>query len=95
METIVIDCRDVRDEAGFWQCYVETVRPEGAHFFGRNLNAFWDAVSAGGPGWPGDVALLFVNAEALSPIDSGNFLRHLQEIAHQSQRVRIVLDATC
>ncbi|MEQ5837814.1 barstar family protein [Marinobacter sp. NFXS9] len=91
MDTIVIDCQNVRDESDFWQLYVEIVRPEGAEFFGRNASAFWDAISGGGPGWPGDVKLLFVHAETLSSINSGNLLRRLQEIQLHSQRVRVEL----
>ncbi|AHL77675.1 hypothetical protein CH92_17585 [Stutzerimonas stutzeri] len=91
MDTIVIDCQKVGDEEGFWQLYLETVRPEGAVFFGRNMAAFWDAISAGGPGWPGDVELLFIHAEALTSIEDGNFLRRLQEIQEQSPQVRVAL----
>jgi RNAse (barnase) inhibitor barstar len=91
METIVIDCQKVRDEEGFWQLYLETVSPEGAVFFGRNMAAFWDAISAGGPGWPGKVELLFIHASALSSIEDGNFLRRMQEIQKLSKQVRVVL----
>lgn len=91
METIVINCQEVRDEEGFWQLYVETVRPEGAAFFGRNMAAFWDAIFGGGPGWPGDVELLFTNGKALSSIRNGSLLRRLQEIQSQSSRVHVAL----
>lgn len=91
METIVIDCQKVRDEEGFWKLYLETVRPKGAVFFGRNMAAFWDAISAGGPGWPGEVELLFIHASALSSIEDGNFLRRMQEIQKLSKQVRVVL----
>ncbi|WP_425606572.1 barstar family protein [Microbulbifer litoralis] len=93
MDTIIIDCQDVRDESDFWQLYIDIVRPEGADFFGRNASAFLDAISGGGPGWPGDVKLLFVHAESLSAINSGSLLRRLQEIQLHSKRVRVELGA--
>ena len=91
METIVINCQEVRDEEGFWQLYVETVRPEGAAFFGRNIAAFWDAIYAGGPGWPGEVELLFTHAASLASIENGRLLQRLLEIQHQSKQIRVTL----
>ena len=88
MDTIVIDCQNVRNEGDFWQLYVELARPEGANIFRRNVSAFWDAISGGGPGWPGDVEVLFVYAEVLSAINNGGLPRRLQEIQLQSTRVR-------
>jgi Barstar (barnase inhibitor) len=41
MQTITVDCEAVR-----------AIPTENAHYFGRNLDALWDAVSGGGPGAP-------------------------------------------
>ncbi|WP_338846153.1 hypothetical protein V8J88_20645 [Massilia sp. W12] len=90
MSTIIIDCRDVSSEAGFWQLYLLTVRPEGAQFFGRNKSAFRDAICGGGPGWPGEVDLRFIHTASLAAIDQGNLLRFLQEMQDLTPRVRIL-----
>lgn len=65
MRTISIDCSGVTTEEEFWRRYLDAVQPEGAHLFGRNLDAFWDAIELGGPGRPGDVALVFSNTGGL------------------------------
>jgi ribonuclease inhibitor len=65
---LTIDCRGVADEAGFWQRYVDAARPEGARFFGRNLDAFRDALQ-GGPGWPDASALHFIHTRMLALAD--------------------------
>lgn len=65
MKKYILDCSSIASEDDFWSLYLETieVEPDVAVFFGRNLNAFWDAVSAGGPGWPGWCEIEVVNAE--------------------------------
>jgi ribonuclease inhibitor len=61
MKKYILDCESVQSDGDFWDLYCEVVRPEGEGYFGRNLDAFWDAVSAGGPGWPGDCQIELVN----------------------------------
>lgn len=91
MDTFTIDCATVESEADFWRTYVNEVQPEGAGYFGQNLNAFWDAVSGGGPGWPGECELRFTNTNHLVKINDGGFLRALSDIARDSKLVRVVL----
>jgi RNAse (barnase) inhibitor barstar len=91
MHAFTIDCAAIRDEASFWQAYVSEVRPESASRFGRNLDAFWDAVSGGGPGWPGECELRFTNSSHLGAINGGVFLAALARIARDSEFVRVVL----
>jgi ribonuclease inhibitor len=89
MSAITIDCSEVKSEADFWQAYVESCRPQGADAFGRNLDAFWDAVSAGGPGFPLFAELRFVNVEALKVFRDGAFYEALLRIAHESKDIRV------
>lgn len=88
MRSIVIDCRDVQSEPDFWSAYVLAAEPEGAGYFGRNLDAFWDGLN-GGPGWPGDCWLRFVNTSALQPLRGGVFLDALRDIAARSTLVKV------
>ncbi|MGE6784641.1 barstar family protein [Ensifer adhaerens] len=71
MKEVVVDCSGIRTPAEFWQRYLDVVEPEGAGMFGCNLDAFWDAVDGGGPGWPGEVALVFSNSDELSGLRTG------------------------
>lgn len=88
MPTIKIDCAAVRTEAEFWQLYIDVVRPQGANIFGRNLDAFDDALS-GGPGWPGELQLQFRNTSELRALRGGEFLGALTEIAVEHPSVTL------
>lgn len=64
---VTIDCQGLATPAAFWQAYIDAARPAHAEHFGSNLDALWDALEGGGPGWPGDVRLVFANVSALEP----------------------------
>lgn len=66
MKKYILDCSSVLSEGDFWELYCEVTHPEGEGYFGRNLAAFWDAVSAGGPGWPGDCQIELVNIDGFA-----------------------------
>jgi RNAse (barnase) inhibitor barstar len=80
MKQFVIDCSAIESEAQFWDAYLSAVEPMSASQFGRNLDAFNDAL-AGGPGFPGECELCLLSSAALSRLNGGAFLRHLREIA--------------
>lgn len=91
---ITIDCHGITTPAAFWQAYVDAARPAHAEAFGRNLDAFWDAVEAGAPGDPGDVRLVFTNVSALEPLmtaGGGSFLEALRGLAADVTRIEIEL----
>lgn len=91
LPTITIDCASVRTREDFWSEYLAAAKPEGAGYFGRNLDAFWDAL-AGGPGWPGECVLRIANTSSLKSIDGGRFYDALAEIARDSRIVHVVLE---
>jgi len=70
----------------FWQRYLTAAQPDGAAFFGRNLDAFWDAVEGGGPGWP-NAKLIIKNTADLEPA----FLDKLRRIANDATQTEIEL----
>jgi ribonuclease inhibitor len=82
MHTILVDCSGVRSAEEFWQRYLDAAKPEGAAFFGRNLDAFWDAVESGGPGWPGEARLVFANTTNLEPSLWEGLRRIAREATH-------------
>lgn len=91
MRQIVIDCSSIGSVEEFWQRYLDSVEPEGAAVFGRNLDAFWDAIEGGGPGWPGEVTLVFMHSDQLSrlrmPNGNASFLDALKAIADEASAV--------
>jgi RNAse (barnase) inhibitor barstar len=95
MRTIIIDCAGTASQGELWRRYLEAAAPEDADRFGCNLHAFWDAVEAGGPGWPGEVALAFIHTEALRALrlaDGSSFLDQLRRIAREATATRITLE---
>lgn len=82
--TVVIDCAGVATGDEFWQRYLSATQPEGATSFGCNLDAFWDAIEHGGPGWP-NANLIIKNTENL---DVG-FLEKLRSIANAAALTQI------
>jgi RNAse (barnase) inhibitor barstar len=92
LQKVVIDCSRVTSEADFWTAYVDAVRPRDGHLFGRNLDALRDALTAGGPGWPGECELRFTHTRTLATLSGGALLAALREVAESSSFVRVVLD---
>ena len=80
MKQFAIDCSPIQSPAQFWEAYISATRPLGASIFGRNLDAFHDALS-GGPGYPGPCEISLLNSSQLGAIQSGRFLQALREIA--------------
>ncbi len=91
MRSIVIDCSAIESEVDFWSAYVHASEPEGAGYFGRNLDAFWDGLN-GGPGWPGKCQLRFVGTSSLQGFRGGLFLEALRGIAERSTVVKVILE---
>ncbi|MBB3117027.1 barstar family protein [Pseudoduganella violacea] len=94
MKTYLLDCSKISSEGDFWRLYLETIRPDGAQVFGRNLSAFWDAVSGGGPGWPGECRIRVCNTGNLQK-QTAQFFNGLQRIAREvrdDSGVSIVFD---
>lgn len=86
----VLDCKGVSSENEFWDLYIAQIRPDGGSFFGRNLDAFWDALT-GGPGWPGDEEIVIKNSASLAPLNDGQFLIALRDIARDCATVTVTL----
>jgi ribonuclease inhibitor len=80
MKKYLLDCEAISSGAEFWDLYLRIVSPVGAGFFGRNLDAFWDATAGGGPGWPGNCQIVVVNTGLLAH-RNGDFLKKFKEVA--------------
>lgn len=93
--TVTIDCHGVDSMAMFWDRYVEAVGMENCIHFGRNLDALWDALSGGGPGWPEVDRLVFSNSKDLLKIADGQgaiLLQKLREMTGPLAHLELELD---
>ncbi len=85
--TLTIDCRGIGNMASFWARYVQAVGPENCVHFGRNLDALWDALSGGGPGWPDVKHLVFKNSNALLDMPDGEGAFLIQRLGDMASRL--------
>jgi Barstar (barnase inhibitor) len=87
MQIYTLDCANVKSEAEFWTLYLDVLKPEGKSVFGRNLDAFNDALW-GGPGWPDASEIRVINTRGLKTIRHGQFYKSLVEITDNQTQVR-------
>jgi hypothetical protein len=88
-----IDCGSVLSEMELWEKYVDVTRPEGVEHFGYSLDAFNDAITGGGPGWPGECEIYFINTARVRQFRNGAFHAALERIASDSTSARVHLEA--
>ena len=93
MRKFIVDCRAVTSEGEFWDKYLEVACRDGAEYFGRNLSAFNDAITGGGPGWPGECEVHFMNTARVQQFRGGEFYKTLERIAIESASARLILEA--
>lgn len=85
--TLTIDCHAIGDMDAFWERYVQAVGPENCVHFGRNLDALWDGLSGGGPGWPDVDHLVFQHSNALLEMPDGDGAFLLQRLGDMASRL--------
>jgi hypothetical protein len=90
VRVVSIEGNLLTDEAAFWREYLAAVQPDGADYFGRNLAAFRDAVTAGGPGWPGGQCRLRIVGHAATGVGPA-FLAKLAAIASEASGFELEL----
>ena len=90
MRVVSLDGSRLADEAAFWREYLVAVQPDGAEYFGRNLAAFRDAVTSGGPGWPGKQCRLRIVGHADAGVGAA-FLAKLAGIADETSAFELEL----
>jgi hypothetical protein len=88
---VIVNCAGITSSAEFWRCYLDAAKPDGAQHFGCNLDAFWDALEAGGPGWPSGRDVILRDADALESIDRGALLAGLVRMASELRSSRLII----
>lgn len=83
MNKYIINCDGMQSEEEFWEAYVSCVDIEGGELFGRNLDALWDALHAGGPGTPKDRSCFISirKTDSIKKFRDGHFYDHLRQVA--------------
>lgn len=92
MRKFTVDCLEVKSSKDLWRKYIEVTGPDGVENFGYNLDAFNDAITGGGPGWPGECEIYFTNTWSIQKLCGETFYLELQRIAKESRTVRIHIE---
>ncbi|WP_172975332.1 barstar family protein [Microbulbifer sp. THAF38] len=84
MSKFIVDCTNIKSEEEFWDKYLSSVDTVEGDLFGRNLDALWDALHAGGPGAPieGTKLISVRNSDSLKSFREGLFYDHLKQISY-------------
>ncbi len=84
----IIDVQEIASVTEFWNKYVDVIDSEGIHYFGKNLDALWDALSAGGPGYPdSDNFIIRVSgSDSLKKFGNGDFYNSLKRIENDLRK---------
>lgn len=70
---IFIDGNTCERKIDFWDSYASQIPKDSAMYFGKNLDAFNDALTAGGPGFPGDCLIKIIGVNKLRGLFGAQF----------------------
>jgi hypothetical protein len=88
MKNYNFDLTEVNNEKDFWDLYLKVVDGDGSEYFGRNMYAFRDSITGGGPGCPEFPSkFIFTNSNPNSSEVMGKILSILRE----SDKIQIEL----
>ena len=87
--SVTVDCKGIASVKQFWDRYERAASVENCGF-GRNLDALWDALEGGGPGWPDTNHLAFINSRHMEDFEDGMLLLNaLREMATKLTLVKV------
>ena len=85
----VESCKNKRD---FWDKYAAEVATESIKHFGKNLEAFRDAITAGGPGYPGDCIIEIIGTKKLEQIFGKKDFDSIINLLREADFVELILE---
>jgi hypothetical protein len=74
----------------FWNVYANGIDKESALYFGKNLDAFNDAINATGPGYPGECIIEITGTENLKNIFGTNDFQFIIELLTKADFVELI-----
>ncbi|OUL63619.1 barstar family protein [Flavobacterium sp. AJR] len=74
----------------FWNAYAKEIDPESAKHFGKNLDAFNDAISTAGPGHPGECIIEITGTENLYKIFGTENFQFIIELLTKADFVDLI-----
>lgn len=91
-KNIFINGYSCKSQGDFWNQYVNQIPSDSAKFFGRNLDAFNDAITGGGPGFPGDCIIEIVGTEDLEELFGKRNFEYIISLLEEAKFVDLILE---
>ncbi|QXP59007.1 barstar family protein [Olleya sp. HaHaR_3_96] len=76
----------------FWNKYVAEIDYESGKNFGKNLDAFNDAITAEGPGFPGDCIIEIIGTEKLKKIFGKDNFDFIIDLLRKAEFVDLIVE---
>ncbi len=76
----------------FWNKYVAEIDYESGKHFGKNLDAFNDAITAEGPGFPGDCIIEIIGTEKLEKIFGKDDFYFIIDLLRKAEFVDLIVE---
>ncbi|WGH76615.1 barstar family protein [Tenacibaculum tangerinum] len=76
----------------FWDKYVAEIHSESAKLFGKNLDAFNDAITAEGPGFPGDCIVEIIGTKKLEKIFGKEDFNFIISLMRDARFVDLIIE---
>ena len=76
----------------FWNKYVAEIDSESGRLFGKNLDAFNDAITAEGPGFPGDSIIEIIGTEKLEKVFGKEDLDFIIGLLRDAEFVELIIE---
>ena len=76
----------------FWNTYIAEIDSESGKVFGKNLDAFNDAITAKGPGFPGDCIIEIVGTEKLQKVFGKEDFDFIVELLRNAEFIDLIIE---
>ena len=76
----------------FWNKYVAEIDSESAKHFGKNIDAFNDAITAEGPGFPGDCIIEIIGTEKLEKVFGKDDYDFIIDLLRNAEFVDLIVE---
>ena len=91
---IFINGYTCNSQLDFWDKYTSQIPAESAKSFGKNLDAFNDAITGGGPGFPGDSTIEIIGSDKLSELFGQTNFEWMLQLLREAEFVNLIVERT-
>ena len=90
---IILNGYYCKTQEDFWSNYTKQIPYKSAKNFGKNLDAFNDAITAAGPGFPGDCLIEIIGINELSKIFGVQNMKFIIKLLQDAEFVDLIIES--